>query len=181
MAGTPANGASSRPSRAWWPSTTPTRPKDRRYALLPGSAAVLLDPESPAYLIPIGGFLEAVGRVLPALEAAFRTGGGVSYAEYAVQHAQGGFNRPAYLGQLVQDWMPQVPDLDARLRRAAPSPSSAAARAGRRSRSRSATRGCGSTRSTWTRPPSRRRGATPRPQGWLIASGSPSPTSPTPR
>jgi 2-polyprenyl-3-methyl-5-hydroxy-6-metoxy-1,4-benzoquinol methylase len=90
--------------------------EDRRFALLPGSAAVLLDPESPAYLIPIGGFLEAVGRVLPALETAFRTGGGVSYADYAVQHAQGGFNRPAFTGQLVQAWMPQVPDLDERLR-----------------------------------------------------------------
>lgn len=89
---------------------------DRRFALLPGSAAVLLDPESPAYLIPIGGFLEAVGRVLPALETAFRTGDGVSYADYAVQHAQGGFNRPAFTGLLVQAWMPQVPDLDMRLR-----------------------------------------------------------------
>lgn len=91
-------------------------PQDLRFALLPGSAAVLLDPESPAYLIPLGGFLEAVGRVLPALESAFRTGGGVDYADYAVQHAQGGFNRPAFTGQLVQAWMPQVPDLDRRLR-----------------------------------------------------------------
>jgi 2-polyprenyl-3-methyl-5-hydroxy-6-metoxy-1,4-benzoquinol methylase len=91
-------------------------PQQRHFALRPGSEAVLLDPESPAYLIPLGGFLEAVGRVLPALETAFRTGGGVSYADYAVQHAQGGFNRPAYTGQLVQAWLPQVPDLDARLR-----------------------------------------------------------------
>ena len=91
-------------------------PEDRRYALRPGSEAVLLDPESPAYLIPLGGFLEAVGRVLPALETAFRTGGGVPYADYAVQHAQGGFNRPAYTGSLVQDWMPHLPHLDAQLR-----------------------------------------------------------------
>jgi len=91
-------------------------PEDRRYALRPGSEAVLLDPESPAYLIPLGGFLEAVGRVLPALETAFRTGGGVPYADYAVQHAQGGFNRPAFTGLLVQDWMPHLPDLDAQLR-----------------------------------------------------------------
>ena len=49
-------------------------PDDRRFELLPGSEAVLLDPDSPAYLIPIGGFLEAVGRMLPALEAAYRTG-----------------------------------------------------------------------------------------------------------
>lgn len=95
----------------------PRLPDDeRRFALPPGSEAVLLDPESPAYLIPLGGFLEAVGRVMPALEAAFRTGAGVSYADYAVQHVQGAFNRPALTGQLVQEWLPLVPDLDATLR-----------------------------------------------------------------
>jgi SAM-dependent methyltransferase len=88
---------------------------ERRYALPQGSEAVLLDPESPAYLIPMGGFLEAVGRVLPALAEAFRTGGGVPYADYGVQHAQGGFNRPAFTGQLVQEWLPLVPDLHAAL------------------------------------------------------------------
>ena len=91
-------------------------PGDRRFGLLPGSEVVLLDPDSPAYLIPIGGFLEAVGRMLPAIEAAYRTGSGISYGEYAVQHSQGRFNRPAFIRQLVQEWLPQIPDLDARLR-----------------------------------------------------------------
>ena len=91
-------------------------PDDRRFALIPGSEAVLLDPESPAYLIPVGGFLEAVGRMLPALETAYRTGAGIPYGDYAVQHAQGGFNRPAFTHQLAQEWLPQIPDVDARLR-----------------------------------------------------------------
>jgi 2-polyprenyl-3-methyl-5-hydroxy-6-metoxy-1,4-benzoquinol methylase len=38
------------------------------------------------------------------------------YADYAVQHAQGALNRPGFTGQLVQDWLPQIPDLHARLR-----------------------------------------------------------------
>ena len=76
---------------------------------------MLLDPESPAYLIPLGGFLEAVGRVLPSVETAFRTGRGVPYADYEVQHVQGAFNRPAFTGQLVQEWLPQIPDLHATL------------------------------------------------------------------
>jgi 2-polyprenyl-3-methyl-5-hydroxy-6-metoxy-1,4-benzoquinol methylase len=91
-------------------------PGERRFALPPGSEAVLLDPESPAYLIPLGGFLEAIGRVMPALEAAFRSGTGVPYAAYAVHHVQGAFNRPVFTGQLVQEWLPLVPDLDATLR-----------------------------------------------------------------
>jgi 2-polyprenyl-3-methyl-5-hydroxy-6-metoxy-1,4-benzoquinol methylase len=91
-------------------------PDQQRFALPPGSEAVLLDPESPAYLIPLGGFLEAVGRIMPALEAAFRSGAGVPYGDYAVHHVQGAFNRPAFTGQLVQQWLPLVPDLDATLR-----------------------------------------------------------------
>ena len=95
----------------------PQRDPDRRhFALPPGSEAVLLDPESPAYLIPLGGLLQAVGRVMPALVAAFRSGAGVPYADYAVHHVQGAFNRPAFTGQLVQEWLPLVPDLDATLR-----------------------------------------------------------------
>ncbi len=95
------------------PEQPPPSSADSR--LRPGSEAVLLDPESPAYLVPLGEFLAAIGRVLPALEAAFASGAGIPYADYQVQHAQGGFNRPAFTGQLVQEWLPQVPDLHARL------------------------------------------------------------------
>lgn len=87
----------------------------RCYALHPGSAAVLVDEDSPAYVVPIGGFVESLGRVLPALEAAFRTGAGVPYGDYGVQHAQGALNRPAFTGSLVQEWLPLVPDLHAAL------------------------------------------------------------------
>ncbi|RTL63687.1 MAG: class I SAM-dependent methyltransferase [Pseudonocardiaceae bacterium] len=90
--------------------------QDRRYTLPAGSEAVLLDPESPAYVVPLTGFLESGGRVMAALERAYRTGGGVPYADYGVQHAQGGFNRPAFTGRLVAEWMPTLPDLDAALR-----------------------------------------------------------------
>jgi 2-polyprenyl-3-methyl-5-hydroxy-6-metoxy-1,4-benzoquinol methylase len=90
-------------------------PGTRRFALPPGSEAVLLDPESPAYLVPITGFLESVARVMQDLESAFRTGRGIPYGDYQVQHVQGAFNRPAFTGQLVQEWLPQIPDLHATL------------------------------------------------------------------
>ena len=91
-------------------------PHDRRYGLLPGSEAVLLDELSPAYLVQIGAFIESIGRVLPSLQEAFRTGAGVPFGDYGVQHAQAALNRPAYANQLVQEWLPQLPDLEARLR-----------------------------------------------------------------
>lgn len=94
------------PARSAW---------ERRFALRPGTAAVLLDPESPAHVAPLGEFLCSIGRVMPALQAAFGSGAGVPYADYAVQHAQGALNRPAFTGQLVSDWLPRIPDLHARL------------------------------------------------------------------
>ncbi|GAA1862724.1 class I SAM-dependent methyltransferase [Pseudonocardia ailaonensis] len=91
-------------------------PDERRFGLPPGSEPVLLDEDSPARLVPLADFAASIGKVLPALVEAFRTGDGVPYAAYGVQHAQAALNRPGFLGQLVQDWLPQVPGLDARLR-----------------------------------------------------------------
>jgi SAM-dependent methyltransferase len=88
---------------------------ERHFALPPGSEAVLLDPQSQGYLVPFADFLEAICRVLPAVASAFRSGKGVPYADYAVQHAQGAVNRPAFAGRLVQEWLPQIPDLHERL------------------------------------------------------------------
>lgn len=89
---------------------------ERRFTLPAGSEAVLVDPESPAYLLPLGDFVATCGRLLPTLEAVYRTGDGVPYGAYEVHDAQGGFNRAAFTGQLVQEWLPAVPDLDAALR-----------------------------------------------------------------
>jgi 2-polyprenyl-3-methyl-5-hydroxy-6-metoxy-1,4-benzoquinol methylase len=60
----------------------------------------------------------AVGRAFPHLEAAFRTGAGVPYIEYGPEAvtAQAAINRPAYVNSLVADWLPTLPDVQARLR-----------------------------------------------------------------
>jgi SAM-dependent methyltransferase len=89
--------------------------EQRRFTLPAGSEAVLLDLDSPAYLGALGGFVESIGRVFPALERAYRHGGGVPYADYGVHDAQAALNRPVYTRLLVQDWLPRVPDLHARL------------------------------------------------------------------
>jgi 2-polyprenyl-3-methyl-5-hydroxy-6-metoxy-1,4-benzoquinol methylase len=89
----------------------------RRFALPAGSEAVLLDEDSPAYLAPMGAFVESLGRVFPALERAYRDGTGVPYADYGIHDAQAAFNRPAFTGLLAQQWLPLIPDLHARLTR----------------------------------------------------------------
>src|SRR6185369_6617089 len=86
------------------------------FTLPPGMDAVLLDELSPAYLAPLATMLISVGRIMPELVDAFRTGRGVPYAAYPdAVAAQAALNRPAYNGDLVTQWLPAVPDVAARL------------------------------------------------------------------
>lgn len=89
---------------------------DRRYRLPEGGAAVLLDPESLAYTLPLADLPETIDRVMPALEQAYRTGGGVHYSEYGFHDVQAALNRPVFRGLLGSEWIPSIPDVDARLR-----------------------------------------------------------------
>jgi 2-polyprenyl-3-methyl-5-hydroxy-6-metoxy-1,4-benzoquinol methylase len=96
-------------------STASEDPGQRRYRLPVAAAECLLRPESLASVGPLFDLLPSVGRVYPALVDAFRTGGGVPYAAYAIHDAQGDFNRPAFTQLLTTEWIPAIPDLAARL------------------------------------------------------------------
>src|SRR5215470_7691082 len=94
------------------------RPADaRRYALPPGHREVLVDPDSLATMLPFAQFGIGVIRVMPALLEAFRTGSGISWAEFGadLREAQAAQNRPAFLRLLGDEWFPAIPDLHARL------------------------------------------------------------------
>jgi 2-polyprenyl-3-methyl-5-hydroxy-6-metoxy-1,4-benzoquinol methylase len=91
------------------------QPDERRYTVSPAAQECLLRPESLASVGPLFDFLPAIGRVFSALLDAFRTGGGVPYADYAVHDAQGDFNRAAYFNLLASDWLPAVPGIADRL------------------------------------------------------------------
>ena len=84
----------------------------RRYSLPPGHDAVLAQPESPAYLAPLGLMASGISSGLPAVAEAFRTGEGVPVATYgaAGREAQEALNRSAYqLG--TAEWVGMLPDV----------------------------------------------------------------------
>lgn len=88
----------------------------RRYRLSLAAQECLLRPESLASVGPLFDLLPAVNRVYPTcLVDAYRTGGGIPYADYALHDAQGDFNRPAYVNLLASDWLAQIPGLSGRL------------------------------------------------------------------
>jgi 2-polyprenyl-3-methyl-5-hydroxy-6-metoxy-1,4-benzoquinol methylase len=93
-------------------------PRERRYTLPRGPAEVLTDTDSPSHVLPMARMVAGLGRHVEALLQAYRTGGGVAWAELGedVREGQGGANRPLFLGALPKEYLLSVPDVAAVLR-----------------------------------------------------------------
>ncbi|OJF13045.1 class I SAM-dependent methyltransferase [Couchioplanes caeruleus] len=93
---------------------------DGRFALPAAMAEVVLDETGPAYLGTAGQFALGLALATPAVIDAFRTGRGVSYADYGrhIRHGIAAFNRPMFTHQLAGEWLPALPEVDRRLRAA---------------------------------------------------------------
>jgi hypothetical protein len=97
-------------------------PDERRYRIPPGHAEALLDPQSLSYAVPMARFALAFASTLPAVEEAFRTGGGVPWTAYGAdgREAQAAANRPQFAHLLASEWLPAMADVDERHRPIAP-------------------------------------------------------------
>lgn len=89
----------------------------RRYSLPEGHALALTDPESPFSMAPLARAFVACAMALPKILDAFRTGGGVSWADFGPDaiEAQGDFNRPWLVASFGTEYLPLIPDLHQRL------------------------------------------------------------------
>jgi 2-polyprenyl-3-methyl-5-hydroxy-6-metoxy-1,4-benzoquinol methylase len=88
---------------------------ERRFTLPPAHAEALVDPESPFAMAATCRSLAAIGGALPKLVEAFRTGEGVAVESSDAIEAQGDFNRPWLVRSLASEYLPQVPDVHAKL------------------------------------------------------------------
>jgi 2-polyprenyl-3-methyl-5-hydroxy-6-metoxy-1,4-benzoquinol methylase len=96
----------------------PTAPADeRRFTLPEATEAVLVDETSPYHLGTAGEFAVGLGMVVPRLADLYRTGEGLSYADYGrhIRHGIAAFNRPMFVHQLTAEWLPAVPEVHERL------------------------------------------------------------------
>lgn len=88
-----------------------------KYRLSPEQAMVFADEDSPAFIV--GGFETALaaGRIVDKLTEAFKTGHGIGWHEHdhALFHGVARFFRAGYLGNLVQQWIPALDGVKARL------------------------------------------------------------------
>ena len=85
--------------------------------LSPGRAEVLTDRESLNYMAPLAQLIVGAVSPLEALLEAYRNGGGVAYHEYGanLREGQARMNRPMFLHQLGDEWLPGGTDVHARL------------------------------------------------------------------
>lgn len=91
--------------------------EQRRFYLPAGHDEVLADRESLDYLAPMAQLVAGAVHPLAALVSAYRTGGGVPFADYGadLREGQARINRAAFLYQMGQEWLPAIPDVHARL------------------------------------------------------------------
>jgi SAM-dependent methyltransferase len=90
----------------------------RIFSLPAATAEVLTDERSMAYLAPMARIFAAAGGQLPALLEAYRTGGGVAWAQYGAdaRESQADMNRPWY-ERALHDALHGVPAVDRPLHR----------------------------------------------------------------
>ncbi len=93
----------------------------RRYALPDAYAEALIDPDSPLSIAPVCRSIVAIGKTMPALLDAYRSGGGVGWDAFGPDmiEAQGDFNRPWLRASFATEILPAIPAVAERLARPA--------------------------------------------------------------
>ena len=92
-----------------------------RYSIAPEQAAVLCDPNGPAFIPGIFEIAAAMMRDEPKITAAFKSNKGVGWHEHDPVLFQGTerFFRPGYAANLVSQWIPALDGVEAKLVRGA--------------------------------------------------------------
>ncbi len=88
-----------------------------RFSLAPHQAMVFAVKDSPAYLAGAFDLAAAMIEGEPKVESSFRTGQGVRWGDTAgcLFCATGAFFRPGYVNNIVQNWLPALDGMEARL------------------------------------------------------------------
>jgi SAM-dependent methyltransferase len=90
---------------------------ERRYAVPAGHDEVLLDEGGLTNMTPMAQLLVACVLPVHAVLEAFRSGGGVPYADYGpdLHEGQARFTRPLFEQLLATEWLPAIPTIHERL------------------------------------------------------------------
>lgn len=93
-------------------------PASATFMLSPEQAMIFAIKDSPVYLAGAFDLVAAMIEGEPKVEAAFRDGSGVAWGESAgcLFCSVGAFFRPTYVNSIVQDWIPSLEGVEAKLK-----------------------------------------------------------------
>lgn len=91
---------------------------ERRFSIAPEAAEILTDRSSLAYMGPFPSLVAALGRSLPEVTDAYRTGAGFGWHQHddGARCGQAEANRPMFLNLLGQQYLASIPAVDDALR-----------------------------------------------------------------
>ena len=90
----------------------------RKFSVSPEQAMVFVEKDSPVYLAGAFDIVAAMIEGEPKVEHSFRTGAGVRWGDSAgcLFCATGAFFRPGYVNNIVQNWLPALDGVEAKLK-----------------------------------------------------------------
>lgn len=94
---------------------TTKAPDDRRFELPNAHAHVLLDDDSEACMKPCAAVVPWVAKAIDIMVEEFRDGTGAAFGLFDLHDVQAAFTRPVFINHLTQNWLPALPDVQAKL------------------------------------------------------------------
>ncbi|HUP86218.1 MAG TPA: class I SAM-dependent methyltransferase [Acidimicrobiales bacterium] len=93
-----------------------TRPAgERRFSLPNAHAHVLIDDDSEACMKPCAAVVPWLARAIDIMVEEFRDGTGAAFGLFDLHDIQAAFTRPVFANHLTQNWLPALPDVQAKL------------------------------------------------------------------
>lgn len=90
-------------------------PDERRFELPNAHAHVLLDDDSEACMKPCAAVVPWIARAIDIMVEEFRQGTGAAFGLFDLHDLQAAFTRPVFVNHLTQNWLPALPDIQAKL------------------------------------------------------------------
>jgi 2-polyprenyl-3-methyl-5-hydroxy-6-metoxy-1,4-benzoquinol methylase len=101
--------------QAYAAAQTDAAEQKRRFKLPDAHAHVLIDDDSEACMKPCSAVVPWVGKALEIMVEEFRTGRGAAFGLFDLHDLQAAFTRPVFVNHLTQNWLPALPELQAKL------------------------------------------------------------------
>jgi 2-polyprenyl-3-methyl-5-hydroxy-6-metoxy-1,4-benzoquinol methylase len=88
---------------------------DRRFELPNAHAHVLLDDDSEACMKPCAAVVPWLAKAIDIMVDEFRQGTGAAFGLFDLHDVQAAFTRPVFVNHLTQNWLPALPEVQAKL------------------------------------------------------------------